>query len=155
MSSNLYFPSNKYDCMLFTRESAKKINDTTYGLVINSEFYMHLTNNTFENVKCVLMIDGKVINTYSIDRQSTIKVVNYMEQNQFFKFRPTYKDSKKNILFSEITLEWIHNKSNKSKTILTLIATEEKFDVINVREYFVYNEPRLDIPSRQLLDKLI
>jgi hypothetical protein len=141
--------------MLFTRESAKKINDTTYGLVINSEFYMHLTNNTFENVKCVLMIDGKVINTYSIDRQSTIKVVNYMEQNQFFKFRPTYKDSKKNILFSEITLEWIHNKSNKSKTILTLIATEEKFDVINVREYFVYNEPRLDIPSRQLLDKLI
>ena len=155
MSSNLYFPSNKYDCMLFTRESAKKINNTTYGLVINSEFYMHLTNNTFENVKCVLMIDGKVINTYSIDRQSTIKVVNYMEQNQFFKFRPTYKDSKKNILFSEITLEWIHGKSNKSKTILTLIATEEKFDVINVREYFVYNEPRLDIPSRQLLDKLI
>ena len=155
MSSNLYFPMNKYDCMLFTRESAKKINNTTYGLVINSEFYMHLTNNTFENVKCVLMIDGKVINTYSIDRQSTIKVVNYMEQNQFFKFRPTYKDSKQNLLFSEITLEWIPDKSNKSKTMLTLIATEEKFDVINVREYFVYNEPRLDIPSRQLLDKLI
>jgi len=141
--------------MLFTRESAKKINNTTYGLVINSEFYMHLTNNTFDNVKCVLMIDGKVINTYSIDRQSTIKVVNYAELNQFFKFRPAYKDSKKNILFSEITLEWIPDKSNKSKTIITLIATEEKFDVINVREYFVYNEPRLDIPSRQLLDKLI
>jgi len=141
--------------MLFTRESAKKINNTTYGLVINSEFYMHLTNNTFDNVKCVLMIDGKVINTYSIDRQSTIKVVNYAELNQFFKFRPAYKDSKKNILFSEITLEWIPDKSNKSKTIITLIATEEKFDVINVREYFVYNEPRLDIPSRQLLDKII
>ncbi len=208
--SNLYFPYNtQYGCEIFSRERATRLNNKTAGLPLHGHFYLHLINNTFKPVVCSIHIDGKFINTYTIEQQSTHKVINYFGNNQFFRFNPINEHS-------EIQLEWIpiitkyetiesktpsvntnnekytptmlsydkrinygctkcntdkmfksdlnitFNKTAKSyingeiynqKIILTEL--NPKNDVVNVRDYFVYNQPYADIPHNQLLDKLL
>jgi hypothetical protein len=211
--SNLYFPYNsQYGCELFSRERTTKLNNQSAGLPLYSQFYLHLINNTFRPVICNMHIDGKFINTYTIEQQSTNKVINYFGNNQFFTFNPNHEHHE----HSEIQLEWIpvitkyetiesktpivnrvnekstptmlsydkrinygctkcdtdkmfksdlnitFNKTAKSYTSgkiinqkIILKEVNPTHDIVNVRDYFVYNQPYADIPHNQLLDKLL
>ncbi len=47
------------------------------------------------------------------------------------------------------------DSSNSIYQKINLIALNPYYDVVNVRDYFVYNEPQLDVFENQRLDKII
>jgi hypothetical protein len=226
--SNLYFPSQdtRYGFEIFSTMS-KKLSNKSIGLLANSDFNIVLINNTSNNVKVNIRLNGQYIGSYEVIQHSTYKLLNLGQPNQFFKFYPKYSDPQTNTNFSELELEWIpvysrtymKNKglydnvnfyrgyptkyltqtqlsydkrinygcvnsgyplntfttdlnlgissdkyaikqkyidsSNSIYQKINLIALNPYYDVVNVRDYFVYNEPHLDVFEHQRLDKII
>ncbi len=204
--SNLYFPyDSRYGCEIFSRERSIKVNNNTAGLPLYSEFYLHLINNTFNPVVCNLIFDGQIIGTYTIQSQSTQKVLNYNGTNQFFKFSPHTESSKLKfewipvitkykyiepikkehivinnkyrtptmlnydrrinygctqckhnfvsdleISFNKVAKSYVNGATVVQEIILTELSP--KYNIFDVRDYFVYNPQHLDIPNKQLMN---
>jgi hypothetical protein len=231
MSSEKYFIDSRYGFEIYSK-ATRKINNNTIGLVYNSDFNIILINNTSGNVAVNIYLDGIFIGNYEVTQHSIYKIIEPLNPNQFFVFKPPFYDSETNTYFSTIKLEWTpiitkytyvsnperkryprleerdsinyfpekyfgqtsleYDKRNnygckynghpeftfddelnlgissdkyrmekkyingpKYTQNLTMVLINPKYDIINVRDYFVFNEKYLDIPERQLLDKIM
>lgn len=106
MSSENYFIENKYGFEIYSK-ATKKINNKSIGLVYNSDFFIILINNTSGNVASRIYLDDMLIGNYEINPHSIYKVIEPSNPNQFFIFKPPFYNSKTNIFFSTIKIEWI------------------------------------------------
>lgn len=114
----------RFGCEIYSRFSVKNINNNTIALKQNVEFYIMLINNSFGLVYVTLYLDEKYLGDYQVSPQSTLKVINYDNQNQFFKFNPN------NNKYSVLHLEWrpIVTKYSYKTNYANLFKNNEEFD---------------------------
>jgi hypothetical protein len=197
------------NCQIYSRQPIKRINENTFSLPQQAEFYLNLTNDTSGRVFAEIRFNGKFFKRVEINPHSKLKVINHLGQNQFFMIsnctniidikwireityyfydeqgkpsnnvypdvaqtmldydrRINYgcvKNIPPNIFTNELNLgissnRYKINKSYKyyeSNQKIFLQEEPEKYPIENIKKYFKYYQPSLDIPHKQRINKLI